>query len=137
MIAAQASFLGEVGITGNYQLTSWLAFRTGYDLLWLAEVALAPHQTNNTDLGNGLISVDTVATCLPTVASSVWNWCTNRRDVCGHAAARVAWPPDRLPDRSARLRDEQSSRRRRSVLSQTSRLSWRHGSAGIPTQTAS
>ena len=54
-----ASFLGELGITGNYQLTSWLAFRTGYDLLWLAEVALAPHQTNNTDLGTGEISVDT------------------------------------------------------------------------------
>ena len=53
-----AAFLGEVGVTGTYQLTSCLALRAGYNLLWAAEVALAPHQTNNTHLRAREVSVD-------------------------------------------------------------------------------
>ena len=53
------SFLGEMGITGAYQLTTCLSLRAGYHLLYVSQVALAPHQTNNTNLNSGLVSTDT------------------------------------------------------------------------------
>jgi hypothetical protein len=54
-----AAFLGELGIQGVYQVTNCLALRAGYNLLYVSQVALAPHQTNNTDLATGVVSVDT------------------------------------------------------------------------------
>ena len=53
------SFLGELNFAGTYQLTSCLSLRAGYHLLYVSQVALAPHQTNNTNFNSGLISVDT------------------------------------------------------------------------------
>jgi hypothetical protein len=42
--ASQAAFVGELGLTGVYQLNEWLAFRGGYTAIWLSGLALAPNQ---------------------------------------------------------------------------------------------
>jgi hypothetical protein len=41
---SQTAFVGELGLTGVYQLNDWLAFRSGYTALWLSGLALAPNQ---------------------------------------------------------------------------------------------
>ncbi len=55
-----ATFLGEVGLTGIYQITSHIALRGGYRVLWMENLALAPRQISATDLADaGNTSVDT------------------------------------------------------------------------------
>lgn len=44
------SFVGELGITGVYEVTDRIALRAGYSALWLEGVALAPDQIPVTDL---------------------------------------------------------------------------------------
>jgi hypothetical protein len=53
------AFLGEIGLTGVYQLTDALSFRAGYQMMWLEGVALAPEQISTTDFGGGTSSVNT------------------------------------------------------------------------------
>jgi hypothetical protein len=51
--AQQTAFFGELGIFGTWQLTDWLAWRTGYNFFWLSGVAVPVDQLNTTDvLGN-------------------------------------------------------------------------------------
>jgi hypothetical protein len=40
----RAAFVGELGVTGVWQVTDWLALRTGWTAFWLAGLALAPNQ---------------------------------------------------------------------------------------------
>jgi hypothetical protein len=49
----QVAFLGEIGVVGVYQWTDNIAFRGGYQLLWLDGVALAPDQVAATRLLTG------------------------------------------------------------------------------------
>ena len=44
----QAAFVGELDLLATCHLTSWLAVRGGYDLLWIKGVALAPDQLDFT-----------------------------------------------------------------------------------------
>jgi hypothetical protein len=41
---ARAAFVGELGVTGVWQVTDWLALRTGWTAFWLGGLALAPNQ---------------------------------------------------------------------------------------------
>jgi hypothetical protein len=41
---ARAAFVGELGVTGVWQITDWLALRTGWVAFWLGGVALGPNQ---------------------------------------------------------------------------------------------
>ena len=45
--------LGELGLGGTYQLTNHLAFRAGYQALWLEGVALSRQAV----LAHGLVSL--------------------------------------------------------------------------------
>ncbi len=55
-----ATFLGEVGLSGIYQITSHVALRGGYRVLWMENLALAPRQITATDLADAAnTSVDT------------------------------------------------------------------------------
>ena len=47
---SQTAFVGELGLTGVYQLNEWLAFRGGYTAIWLSGLALAPNQFSATVL---------------------------------------------------------------------------------------
>jgi hypothetical protein len=38
------SFVGEVGLTGEYKLTNWLSWRAGYTLFWLGGIATPANQ---------------------------------------------------------------------------------------------
>jgi len=50
-----AAFLGELGLTGNLQITQGLSIRGGYRLVWINGVALAPEQLAARDaFGQGL-----------------------------------------------------------------------------------
>jgi hypothetical protein len=54
----EVSFVGDLNFTALYQLNNVWAIRTGYNLIWLANVALAPDQldfTNAPNSGNGLV----------------------------------------------------------------------------------
>ena len=48
----RTAFIGEVGVTGTYQLTDHLAVRGGYRLLWIDGVALASDQLSVSDFAN-------------------------------------------------------------------------------------
>lgn len=41
---SRAAFVGELGVTGVWQVTDWLAVRTGWVAFWLDGLALAPNQ---------------------------------------------------------------------------------------------
>ncbi len=43
------SFVGEVGLVGEYRLTNWLSWRAGYTVFWLGGVANAANQLALTD----------------------------------------------------------------------------------------
>lgn len=42
--ADQTAFFGEVGLNSTYWITSWLAWRAGYTVMWAAGIAVAPEQ---------------------------------------------------------------------------------------------
>jgi hypothetical protein len=46
-----ATFVGEVGVNGNVQLTRHIQFRVGYNFLWLNGVGLSSDQIGNTVTG--------------------------------------------------------------------------------------
>jgi hypothetical protein len=52
------AFLGEIGVTGSWQINRHFALRGGYQVMWLTGVALAPNQIAATDFAAGS-SVDT------------------------------------------------------------------------------
>ena len=41
---ARAAFVGEVGVTGVYDITERISLRAGYAIFWLGGLALAPEQ---------------------------------------------------------------------------------------------
>lgn len=41
---ARAAFVGELGVTGVYDITTWLSVRAGYTVFWLSGIATAPDQ---------------------------------------------------------------------------------------------
>lgn len=41
---SRAAFVGELGVTGVWQVTDWLAVRTGWVAFWLDGLALSPNQ---------------------------------------------------------------------------------------------
>jgi hypothetical protein len=41
---ARAAFVGELGATGVWQITGWLALRTGWVIFWLGGLAPGPDQ---------------------------------------------------------------------------------------------
>ena len=41
---SRAAFVGELGLTGVWQVNDWLALRTGWVAFWLGGLALAPNQ---------------------------------------------------------------------------------------------
>jgi len=53
------AFVGDLNFTGVYQLTDHINLRAGYQLLWLAGVAVGSEQPPSIDFNNGNISVDT------------------------------------------------------------------------------
>ena len=55
------AFLGEIGITGSWQITKHLALRGGYQVMWLTGVALAPNQIAATDFAAGSASTPPAA----------------------------------------------------------------------------
>ena len=44
----RVAFVGEAGLQGKYQVTSGIALKLGYEMLWLSGVALAPGQIQET-----------------------------------------------------------------------------------------
>ena len=42
--------LAELGVDARAQLTDWLTLRSGFMLMWLEGIALAPDQWNDVDL---------------------------------------------------------------------------------------
>lgn len=53
------AFVGDLNFTGVYQLTDHVNLRAGYQLLWLAGVAIGSEQPPSIDFINGNVSVDT------------------------------------------------------------------------------
>ena len=54
------AFVGELGVEGQYSVTSRISLTAGYRLYWLEGVALAPNQLRTTDLNApGSATVDT------------------------------------------------------------------------------
>jgi hypothetical protein len=41
---SRAAFVGELGVTGVWQVTDWLAIRTGWVAFWLSGIAQSPNQ---------------------------------------------------------------------------------------------
>ncbi len=48
--ADRVAFVGEVGVTGVYDLTDWLSFRAGYSIFWLGGLATATNQLDAQDI---------------------------------------------------------------------------------------
>jgi hypothetical protein len=44
--SSRASFVGELGLIGTYNLTTYLNVRAGYQVMWVEGIALAPDQAN-------------------------------------------------------------------------------------------
>ncbi len=57
--AQQTAFFGELGIFGTWQMTDWLAWRTGYNFFWLSGVAVPVDQLNTTDVLNNTATINT------------------------------------------------------------------------------
>lgn len=57
--AQQTAFFGELGIFGTWQMTDWLAWRTGYNFFWLSGVAVPADQLSTTDLLGGTATINT------------------------------------------------------------------------------
>lgn len=57
--AQQTAFFGELGIFGTWQMTDWLAWRTGYNFFWLSGVAVPVDQLSTTDLIGGTATINT------------------------------------------------------------------------------
>jgi hypothetical protein len=47
----RTSFVGDLSVTGVYQLNRWWAIRAGYQFLWLSSVAVGSMQFHNFDAG--------------------------------------------------------------------------------------
>lgn len=57
--AQQTAFFGELGVFGTWQITDWLAWRTGYNFFWLSGVAVPVDQLNTTDVINNTATINT------------------------------------------------------------------------------
>jgi len=49
----EVAFVGDLALTGKYQISEHLAFRAGYQLMWLDGVATATNQIRSNDFGIG------------------------------------------------------------------------------------
>lgn len=49
----RVAFVGEAGVTGTWQMTTWLAARIGYQAIWLGGIAGAPNQLPGQSLAAG------------------------------------------------------------------------------------
>ncbi len=54
----QLSFLGELGLNGNYKFSECLSLRGGYQVYWVEGLALAPEQLDFTDTDTSGTSLD-------------------------------------------------------------------------------
>lgn len=50
---SRTSFVGEIGVTGTYQITDAFSLRGGYRTLWVSGVALASEQLAESDFASG------------------------------------------------------------------------------------
>ena len=57
--AQQTAFFGEVGVFGTWQITDWLAWRTGYNFFWLSGVAVPVDQLATTDVNTNTATINT------------------------------------------------------------------------------
>ena len=57
--AQQTAFFGELGVFGTWQITPWLAWRTGYNFFWLSGVAVPVDQLATTDATAGTATINT------------------------------------------------------------------------------
>ena len=56
--ANHAAFVGELGLTGTYQVSDCVLFRAGYQLMWIDGVALASDQVAVSDPLHGAATVN-------------------------------------------------------------------------------
>ncbi len=55
--STRASFIGEIGLVGTYNLTPYLQVRAGYQVMWVEGIALAPDQVNSANfIGTSSVS---------------------------------------------------------------------------------
>jgi hypothetical protein len=71
----RTAFLGEVGLDAKYQVTKYLTLRTGYQVLWLEGVALAPGQLPMTNLSSGETGINTAGGVLYHGATAGFEYC--------------------------------------------------------------
>jgi len=60
--SSETVFVGDLALTGVYDLSDRWSLRGGYQLLWLDGVAFAPEQLDNVDIATGVGAVDTSTT---------------------------------------------------------------------------
>lgn len=58
----RAAFVGDLGLTGVYDINNRWSLRGGYQMLWLDGVALAPDQLDNMNVTTGAATVDVGST---------------------------------------------------------------------------
>lgn len=56
---SNVAFVGELGLTGAYQINDRWALRGGYQAIWVDGIALAPDQIDDSDLVTGVATLDT------------------------------------------------------------------------------
>ena len=54
----RAAFVGELALTGVYDISQRWSLRGGYQMLWLDGVALAPEQLDNMNIVTGVATLD-------------------------------------------------------------------------------
>jgi len=57
--AQQTAFFGELGVFGTWQITDWLAWRTGYNFFWLSGVAVPVDQLATSDVNTNAATINT------------------------------------------------------------------------------
>lgn len=58
------AFFGEVGLNATVNVTSWLAWRLGYNVFWLSGVATAPQQFQVNNIPGGTARIDAAGSVL-------------------------------------------------------------------------
>ena len=53
------AFVGELGLTGAYQINDCWTVRGGYQVIWVDGIALAPDQLDDSDITTGVATLDT------------------------------------------------------------------------------
>jgi hypothetical protein len=58
------SFVGEVGLTGEYRITNWLSWRAGYTLFWLGGIATPANQLALSDFNESTTAISPYSSVL-------------------------------------------------------------------------